>query len=260
MNNTHIHTTDNSKVALVTGSGQRVGAAIIRHLHSRGWRVIIHYRHSADAAARLADELNRQRTDSAVTVKANLDDLHDIQTLAEQTPACFGRLDALVNNASTFYPTPIGKATLADWDDLFGSNARAPFFLSQALAPALKQSGGCIVNIVDIHAQRPFHQHTVYCMAKAALHMMTLSLAKELAPDIRVNGVSPGAILWPEAGSSSAIATDMQQQILASVPLARLGTPDDIARTVGFLVHDAPYITGQIIAVDGGRSQTLGTE
>jgi pteridine reductase len=255
-----IPTPTTAKVALVTGSGQRVGAAIIRHLHARGWCVIIHYRHSADAAVRLADELNRQRTGSAITLRANLDDLTDIQALTEQAPACFGRLDALVNNASTFYPTPIGQATLADWDDLFSSNARAPFFLSQALAPALKQTQGCIVNIVDIHASRPFRQHTVYCMAKAALQMMTLSLARELAPEIRVNGVAPGAILWPEAGSVSAIAGEVQQQILASVPLARSGTPEDIAHTVGFLVNDAPYITGQIIAVDGGRSQTLGTE
>lgn len=249
-----------TKVVLVTGSGQRVGAAIIRHLHSKGWRVIIHYRHSADAARTLATALNSVRADSAAIIKADLDDTDALNQLAQQALALFDRLDALINNASTFYPTPIGKATRADWDDLFNSNALAPFFLSQALAPALKNSGGCIVNIVDIHATRPFRQHTIYCMAKAALQMMTFSLAKELAPDIRVNGVAPGAILWPDAQSPSAIANDTQQQILASVPLARSGTPEDIARTVAFLLDDAPYITGQIIAVDGGRTHTLGME
>lgn len=253
-------TTNLDKVALVTGSGQRVGAAIIRHLHAKGWCVIIHYRHSAQAAHSLADELNSVRPDSAATIKTNLDDVAALPLLAEQALAVYGRVDALVNNASTFYPTPVGQATLADWDDLFSSNARAPYFLSQALAPALRSSNGCIVNIVDIHANRPFKQHTIYCMAKAALQMMTFSLAKELAPFVRVNGVAPGAILWPEAQSASAIADDTQQQILASVPLARSGAPEDIARTVAFLIEEAPYITGQIIAVDGGRTHTLGME
>lgn len=249
-----------AKVALVTGSAQRVGAAIIKELHNRGWRVIIHYRHSEQAALTLAEHLNSQRADSALTIQLDLQQPLAAQQLAAQALSLTGRIDALINNASTFYPTPIGAASLDAWDDLFASNARAPFFLSQALAPALKQHHGCIVNIVDIHASRPFKQHTVYCMAKAALAMMTMSLAKELAPDIRVNGVAPGAILWPEDNTPSAIASTTQQQILASVPLARSGSPEDIARTVAFLIEDAPYITGQIIAVDGGRTHTLGVE
>ena len=252
--------TGNEKVVLVTGSAQRVGAAIIKNLHARGWRVIIHYRHSEQAAFKLADSLNRLRPDSAFTLKADLQQHAHIQQLAEHALQLTGRMDALVNNASTFYPTAIGSATLADWDDLMISNARAPFFLSQALTPALTESRGCIVNIVDIHATRPFKQHTIYCMAKAALGMMTASLAKELAPYVRVNGVAPGAILWPEDHTPSAIASNTQQQILASVPLARSGSPEDIARTVAFLIEDAPYITGQIIAVDGGRTHTLGME
>jgi len=253
-------TKNNEKVVLVTGSAQRVGASIIKDLHARGWRVIIHYRHSEQAALKLAENLNRQRPDSAFTLKADLQQHAHIQQLAEHALQLTGRMDALVNNASTFYPTAIGSATLADWDDLMISNARAPFFLSQALTPALTESRGCIVNIVDIHATRPFKQHTIYCMAKAALGMMTASLAKELAPYVRVNGVAPGAILWPKDHTPSAIASDTQQQILASVPLARSGSPEDIARTVAFLIEDAPYITGQIIAVDGGRTHTLGME
>jgi pteridine reductase len=253
-------TKNNEKVVLVTGSAQRVGASIIKELHARGWQVIIHYRHSEQAALSLASTLNAQRANSAFIIKADLQQHAQIQQLAEQVLQVAGRLDALVNNASTFYPTSIGEATLADWDDLMISNARAPFFLSQALTPALTASRGCIVNIVDIHATRPFKQHTIYCMAKAALGMMTASLAKELAPYVRVNGVAPGAILWPEDNTPSAIASNTQQQILASVPLARSGSPEDIARTVAFLIEDAPYITGQIIAVDGGRTHTLGME
>ena len=252
--------TGHEKVVLVTGSAQRVGAAIIKNLHARGWRVIIHYRHSEQAALKLAENLNRQRPDSTFTLKADLQQHAHIQQLGEHALQLTGRMDALVNNASTFYPTAIGSATLADWDDLMISNARAPFFLSQALTPALTESRGCIVNIVDIHATRPFKQHTIYCMAKAALGMMTASLAKELAPYVRVNGVAPGAILWPEDHTPSAIASNTQQQILASVPLARSGSPEDIARTVAFLIEDAPYITGQIIAVDGGRMHTLEME
>lgn len=248
------------KVVLVTGGGQRVGAAIVRQLHTKGWIVIIHYRYSAQAAKDLALELNQRRAESAFCLYANLDNIEEIHALPTQILALTGGLDALVNNASTFYPTQIGEASLEDWDDLMSSNARAPFFLSQALNPLLQETSGSIVNIVDIHAQRPFKQHTIYCMAKAALQMMTYALAKELAPKVRVNGVAPGAILWPEANSASAITNDTQQQILASVPLQRSGCPEDIARTVSFLINDAPYITGQIIAVDGGRSHTLGLE
>lgn len=248
------------KVVLVTGGGQRVGATIVRQLHTLGWTVIIHYKNSQQAAHALAESLNNTRAQSAFCVYANLDNMAEINALPEQIIALAGGLDALVNNASTFYPTQIGSVSLEDWNDLISSNARAPFFLSQAVNPLLQQRLGCIVNIVDIHAQKPFKNHTIYCMAKAALQMMTYSLAKELAPKVRVNGVAPGAILWPEAQSAAAIANDTQQQILASVPLQRSGCPEDIAKTVNFLINDAPYITGQIIAVDGGRSHTLGLE
>ena len=249
-----------TKVVLVTGGAQRVGAAIVRHLHAQGWTVLIHYRDSERAASALVTELHKLRSMSAFSIYANLDKLEEIEKLPKRILEITGRLDALVNNASTFYPTRIGRASLDDWNNLISSNARAPFFLSQALNPLLQETSGSIVNIVDIHAQRPFKQHTIYCMAKAALQMMTYALAKELAPKVRVNGVAPGAILWPEANSASAITNDTQQQILASVPLQRSGCPEDIARTVSFLINDAPYITGQIIAVDGGRSHTLGLE
>ena len=249
-----------TKVVLVTGGAQRVGAAIVRHLHAQGWTVLVHYRHSSQAATTLVGELHKIRPMSAYSVYANLDNIEEINALPKRILELTGGLDALVNNASTFYPTRIGRASLDDWNNLISSNARAPFFLSQALNPLLQEAHGTIVNIVDIHAQRPFKQHTIYCMAKAALQMMTYSLAKELAPKVRVNGVAPGAVLWPEAQTTSFIANDTQQQILASVPLQRSGCPEDIARTVGFLINDAPYITGQIIAVDGGRSHTLGLE
>jgi pteridine reductase len=249
-----------TKVVLVTGGAQRVGAAIVRHLHAQGWTVLVHYRHSSQAATALVAELHNIRPMSAFSVYANLDNIEEINALPKRILELTGSLDALVNNASTFFATQIGRASLDDWNNLISSNARAPFFLSQALNQLLQEAHGTIVNIVDIHAQRPFKQHTIYCMAKAALQMMTYSLAKELAPKVRVNGVAPGAVLWPEAQTASAIASDTQQQILASVPLQRSGCPEDIARTVNFLINDAPYITGQIIAVDGGRSHTLGLE
>ncbi|MFO1391739.1 MAG: pteridine reductase [Agitococcus sp.] len=249
-----------AKTALVTGGAQRVGAAIVRQLHALGWTVIIHYRHSEQAAHELRQSLNQQRANSAFCVYANLDHIEEINNLAQQILSFTGSVNALVNNASSFYPTPIGEANVASWDDLMSSNARAPFFLSQALLPLLRQARGCIVNIIDIHAQKPFKDYPIYCMAKAALQTMTYALAKELAPAVRVNGVAPGAILWPDANSNSAISYDTQQQILAGIPLQRLGCPEDIAKTACFLINDAPYITGQIIAVDGGRSLTLGVE
>ena len=249
-----------AKTVLVTGGAQRVGAAIVKQLHAQGWTVIIHYRYSEQAAHELCQTLNQQRANSAFCVYANLDNVEEINALPSQLLVLTGRVDALVNNASSFYPTPIGQANLAAWDDLMSSNARAPFFLSQALRSLLQQAQGCIVNIVDIHAQKPFKDYPIYCMAKAALQTMTYALAKDLAPFIRVNGVAPGAILWPEANTHSEISPDAQQQILAGIPLQRVGCPEDIAKTVSFLINDAPYITGQIIAVDGGRSLTLGVE
>ena len=201
-------------------------------------------------AENLAAELNDRRDNSAATFQADLLDTQAIAGLVSAVAAWGGRLDGLVNNASTFYPTPIGSITEAHWNDLLGSNLKAPLFMSQAAAPLLRDSGGVIINIVDIHAQRPLRDHAVYGPAKAGLAMLTRALAKDLAPEIRVNGVSPGAILWPEDGMSDAA----QQTILRQVPLERAGEPDDIAGCVLYLLRDASYVTGQIIAVDGGRS------
>ena len=239
-----------NKVVLVTGAARRIGAAIVTRLHANGARVAIHYRGSADEAESLASRLNEQRRGSANTFQADLLDTASVPGLVADVAAWGGRLDALVNNASTFYPTPVGTITETEWDDLVGSNFKAPLFLSQAAAPHQRDTGGAIVNIVDIHGQRPLRNHPVYGPAKAALAMLTRSLAKDLAPEIRVNGVSPGAILWPEDGMTETA----QQSILQQVPLQRAGDPDDIAGCVLYLLRDAHYVTGQIIAVDGGRS------
>ena len=240
----------NGKVVLVTGAARRIGAAIVTRLQQNGARVAIHYRSSANEADSLATRLNNERADSAATFAADLLDMEQLSQLISDVMDWAGRLDCLVNNASTFYPTPVGSVTEAQWDDLVGSNLKAPLFLAQAAVPHLRQHGGTIVNIVDIHAQRPLRNHAVYGPAKAGLAMLTRSLAKDLAPDIRVNGVSPGAILWPEDGMSDAA----QQTILRQVPLQRPGDPADIAGCVLYLMRDATYVTGQIIAVDGGRS------
>jgi pteridine reductase len=243
------YTLDN-KVILVTGAARRIGAGIVTRLHAEGARVAIHFRGSADEANALAASFNEQRADSAATFQADLLAVADLPALVADVVAWGGQLDALVNNASTFYPTPIGEITETHWHDLVGSNFKAPLFLSQAAAPHLRASGGSIVNLVDIHAQRPLRNHPVYGPAKAALAMLTRALAKDLAPEVRVNGVSPGAILWPEDGMSDVA----QETILRQVPLGRAGHPDDIAGCVLYLLRDAPYVTGQIIAVDGGRS------
>lgn len=239
-----------NQVALVTGSAVRIGATIVRQLHAEGAAVAVHYRRSAEQAEALVDELNAVRPDSARAFKADLASVAELEAMAKAVVAWRERLDILVNNASSFYPTPIGTITEEHWEDLVSSNLKAPLFLSQAVTPALKEAGGCIVNIVDIHAQKPLKEHLVYGPAKAGLAMLTKSLAKELGPSIRVNGVSPGAILWPTDGLSESA----KQSILSQVPLQRTGSPEDIARAVCFLVCDAPYVTGQIIAVDGGRS------
>lgn len=240
----------NGKVVLVTGAARRIGAAIVTRLQENGARVAVHYRGSAKDADELAASLNAQRADSAATFQADLLNPDDIEALIASVVDWGGQLDGLVNNASTFYPTPVGKITEEHWDDLVGSNFKAPLFLSQEAVPRLRETGGCIVNIVDIHSERPLRNHPVYGPAKAALAMLTRSLAKDLAPDIRVNGVSPGAILWPEDGMTDAV----QQTILRQVPMERAGIPEDIAGCVLYLVRDATYVTGQIIAVDGGRS------
>ena len=238
------------KVVLVTGAARRIGAAIVTRLHANGARVAIHYRGSADEANELAATLNAQRKNSAATFQADLLKAADIPGLISGVVEWGGRLDGLVNNASTFYPTPVGTITETEWNDLVGSNFKGPLFVSQEAAPHLQETGGTIVNIVDIHAQRPLRNHAVYGPAKAALAMLTRALAKDLAPNVRVNGVSPGAILWPEDGTSEA----MQKTILRQVPLERAGNPDDVAGCVLYLMRDAAYVTGQIIAVDGGRS------
>ena len=237
--------------ALVTGAAKRIGAVIARTLHAAGANVAIHYNRSAAEADELAAELLRARPKSAFTIGADLSDIPAVERMAAQVLERTGKqLDVLVNNASNFYPTPIGTITLEQWDDLFGSNLKAPLFLSQALVPALRAARGVIVNIVDVHAQRPLRDHPVYGPAKAGLAMLTRSLAKDLGPDVRVNGVSPGAILWPDEGMSDGL----RAAIIKQTALKRAGTPEDIAAAVLFLVRDAPYVTGQIIAVDGGRS------
>ncbi|HEY5642267.1 MAG TPA: pteridine reductase [Woeseiaceae bacterium] len=238
------------KVVLVTGAARRIGAAIVTRLHAEGAQLAIHYRSSSVEAEKLADALNAIRKDSAATFAADLCDTDALPRLVAEVVDWGRGLDVLVNNASTFYPTPIGKITERHWQDLLGSNLKAPLFLSQAAVPALRKSRGSIINLVDIHAQRPLRDHTVYGSAKAGLVMLTRSLAKELAPDIRVNGVAPGAILWPEDGMND----ETRDTILRQVPLGRAGHPDDIAGCVLYLVRDAAYVTGQIIAVDGGRS------
>jgi pteridine reductase len=238
------------RVALVTGAARRVGAEIVTQLHAAGADVCIHYRHSADDAGDLAARLNALRPDSAAAFRADLLDTASLPALVAEVSNWRGGLDILVNNASTFYPTPLGEITEAHWDDLVGSNFKAPLFLSQAAAASLRERRGNIVNIVDIHARRPLRGHLVYGPAKAGLAMLTRALAKELAPDVRVNGISPGAILWPESDMSD----DTKASILEQVPLARAGAPADIAGCVLYLVRDATYVTGQIVAVDGGRS------
>ncbi len=242
-----------SPTLLITGAAHRIGAETARELHHRGYNILIHYRSSARGAEALAAELNGQRPDSARCLRADLTDHNAVLALARDSVQSFGRLDGLINNASTFYPTPINQATEEDWHTLIDSNLKGPFFLSQALTDELRSRGGCIVNIVDIHAERPMRNHTVYSIAKAGVAMMTKTLAKELAPAIRVNGVSPGAILWPEEGMEERHV----QSILSKVPMQRTGQAADIARTVAFLVDDAPYINGQILAVDGGRSLSM---
>ena len=238
------------KVVLITGAARRIGAAIATRLHNSGADVAVHYRGSADAATELVRKLNAQRPGSAALFEADLVDIASLADLVDEITTWRGRLDVLVNNASSFYPTPPGEITEAHWDDLIGSNLKAPLFLSQAALPELRKSGGTIINIVDIHAQRPLRNHTIYGSAKAGLAMLTRSLAKDLAPDVRVNGVSPGAILWPEDDMGDAT----KDAILEQIPLARAGDPDDVAACVLYLARDATYVTGQIIAVDGGRS------
>ena len=242
------------KVVLITGGAKRVGAATCRRLHSAGANLMLHYRVSAGEARLLQAELNHQRKDSVALIQADLLDIAKLPAMVEQTAQSFGRLDALVNNASSFFQTPVGEITAAAWEDLIGTNLRAPLFLSQAAAPALKKSLGAIVNITDIHAERPLKNYVVYSVAKAGLVGLTRSLARELAPEVRVNAVAPAPILWPDDETFDELS---RQRIISHTPLKREGTPEDIAKAVHFLLAEATYVTGETINVDGGRHVAL---
>lgn len=244
-----------NKVILVTGGAKRVGAAICCKLHTQGAKLMVHYRSSQNDAQMLRQALEQTRPDSIGLIQADLLDIERLSDLIEETIWRFGKLDALVNNASSFFPTPIGQLTEEAWVDLIGSNLKAPLFLSQAAMPYLEKQHGCIVNIVDIHVEQPLKNYVIYNAAKGGLAALTRSLALELAPSIRVNGVSPGPILWPE--HEEWIDKSLRKEIIDRTLLKRMGEPEDIAKAVYFLIADAPYITGQIIAVDGGRSINL---
>ena len=237
-------------IALVTGGSKRIGAEIIRTLHPE-YNIVLHYLNSSAEAKVLQQELNQKRNNSCQIIQANLDIHQEVLNLAEQAQQCWGGINVLINNASQFSPTPIGKVSETDWDTLMGSNMKAPFFLSQALADELKNNNGSIINIVDIYSERPLREHTVYSMAKAGLKMMTESLAKELGPNVRVNAIAPGPILWPEISKGPD-----QENIIQSTALKRQGSPEDIAKIVLFLLQGGSYITGEMIRVDGGRHLT----
>ena len=238
------------QTALVTGAARRVGAQIARSLHAAGANIMIHCHRSLAEAQRLAAQLEQARAGSAAVSVTDLRDTAALPGLIAGTCDRFGALDLLINNASSFYPTPIGQITLAQWNDLIGTNLQAPLFLAQAAAPELRRRGGSLLNIVDIHGRRPLREHAVYSVAKAGLIMLTRALARELAPQVRVNAIAPGAVLWPEQGLDEA----RRDRIRAQTPLQRPGSPEDIARAVLFFATQAPFVTGQVLAVDGGRS------
>lgn len=238
------------KVALVTGGARRLGAVIARRLHAAGMNLVIHYRSSDNAAHELQESLHAQRNGSVVLVRGDLLDVDKSRGVVNQCVQSFGRLDIIINNASTFYPTPLGAATPEDWEDLMGVNLRAPFFLTQEAAPELRKHGGCVVNMVDIHGYAPLKDHVIYSTAKAGLIALTRALARELAPDVRVNAVAPGAILWPE-GDADELA---HQRIVSNTPLKRVGDPEEIADAVMFLITEATFTSGHVLPVDGGRS------
>ena len=243
------------KVVLVTGGAKRVGAAICRRLHAAGARIAVHYRSSTQEALALQEELNALRPDSAAIFQADLLELPALPQLVHEIVESFGRLDALVNNASSFYATPLAEVDEQQWNDLFGTNLRAPLFLAQAAAVELRRRHGTIVNIADIHAERPMHGHLLYSVAKAGLVALTRGLAQEMAPQVRVNAIAPGVIIWPE--NAAWLDEEQRRKIVAHTLLKREGVPDDVARAVQFLINDSPYVTGQVIAVDGGRSINL---
>lgn len=252
--------TSTPKVALVTGAAKRIGAEIARQLHAENFNLIIHYHQSEVAAQKLRQELNATRNNSAYCIQADLNDLNQIIKLAQQASQQWQRIDLLVNNASSFYPTPIGNASEDDWNNLMNSNLKAPFFLAQALAENLGFQRGCIINIADIYADKPLQKHSIYSIAKAGNVMLTKALAQELAPLVRVNGIAPGAILWPGDANKKpedTLSDDSKEKILARIPLQQRGQAQDIAKAILFLAQSAPYITGQILTVDGGRSITI---
>ncbi len=236
-------------VALITGAAKRIGKTLATRLHDEGYSVIVHFNQSANAADTLVASLNDKRADSAKALQADLCDPQAVESLGKRALNCWGQVNVVINNASMFYPTPLNEASQDDWQKLMGSNAQGPLFLNQYLAPVLKQTEGVIINMIDMHIDRPLPNHSIYCMAKSALASLTRSLAVELAPSVRVNGIAPGAILWPDRD----IDDDDKQGMLNTIPLARLGTPEDIADTACFLLN-AKYVTGQILYVDGGRS------
>ncbi|BES72927.1 pteridine reductase [Marinobacter nanhaiticus D15-8W] len=247
--------TDLAPVALITGAAHRLGAATARRLHLRGFRVLIHYRSRQGQAQTLADELNQDRPESAAILQADLADADSIRKLGQQACDYWGRLDTLINNASVFYPTPTADASADDWAQIMDTNLRAPFLLGQACLDSLRARRGSIINLIDIYAERPLEGHPIYCASKAGLAMLTRSWAKDLGPDVRVNGVSPGAILWPE--DENAMENSRRDRILAATSLKRVGSAEDIAGAIAYLVCDAPYITGHILPVDGGRSLNM---
>lgn len=243
---------NNPKVVMITGAARRIGAELVRHLHQSGMHIILHYRSSENDATTLANDLNSQRADSVKLLQGDLKEYAKLSDLIKQAVSSFGNIDVLINNASSFYPTDLSNVNEAIWEDLIGVNLKAPMFLTQAIAPHLKASQGCIINIVDIHADRPLKNYSVYCIAKAGLIMLTKSMARELAPEVRVNGIAPGAIMWPEVEHYEGL----HQEIISRTALKRKGSRKDVADTALFLINRANYTTGQIIAVDGGR--TLG--
>lgn len=237
------------KTVLITGAARRIGAALARTLHEAGANLMLHYRTSGAQAQQLAAEMNGSRPGSAALAQADILDTRQLPLLVAGTVRAFGQLDILINNASTFYPTPIGEITEQAWDDLLGTNLKAPLFLAQAAAPALRLAQGLIINIVDIHGMRPMRRYPVYCAAKAALIMVTKSLARELAPHVRVNAVAPGPVMWPDD-----VDEELKHKIIARTLLKRPGSAEDVARAVRYFAADAPYVTGQVLAIDGGRS------
>jgi pteridine reductase len=244
-----------NKIVLITGGAKRVGASICRLLHANGANLMIHYRSSVNEARALQAELNLQRPNSVAIIQADLLNLSVLPSLVQETIKHFGKLDVLINNASSYYPTEIGDIQEEQWQDLMGSNLKAPLFLSQAAAVELRKQQGCIINITDMHVERPKKGYIVYSVAKAGLVTLTKSLAHELSPEVRVNAVAPGPVMWPE--DNPQFDELYRQRVISQTLLKRIGEPNDIAKAVKFLIQDAPFITGQVIAVDGGRSLNL---